>query len=154
MQNSAFVGELKNWRNIDMNIFTMHRRETKRCAKFILCERFHCILQMLGLLNGHDGTSQTVHNRLWWVLWHANELNAAAPTDSRPNTWGSRLVRSVGPVHVTAAVKACGQRGMRLVVHFGSPSAATSGGYYKHIPHRKWGKDNRYRSVEKQFELN
>lgn len=61
-----------------------------------------------GLLNGHDGTSQTVHNRLWWVLWHANELNAAAPTDSRPNTWGSRLVRSVP---CDCRVKAGGQWG-------------------------------------------
>lgn len=29
---------------------------------------------------------------LWWVLWHANELNALQrpPTDSKPNTWVDR----------------------------------------------------------------
>lgn len=134
----------------------MHRREMKRCAKFILCERFHCILQMLGLLNDgmmellrqfitdFDGYFDTLMN---WTL-HGRPIpdRILEAVDWSDRSVQSRLCDCSGR-----------WRGVRLVVQFGSPSAATSGSYYKHIPHRKggWGgEDNRKRSVAKRFELN
>lgn len=155
MKNSTFIGELKTWRNIHMKIgiHNASKINEKICKVYSMRTFSLHSTDAFGLLNGHDGTSQTVHNRLWWVLWHANELNAAAPTDSRPNTWGSRLVRSVP---CDCRVKAGGQRGgggrwgWWLVVQFGSPSVATSGGYYKHtFQTNRERRERRIRSVER-----
>lgn len=82
---------------------------------------------------------------LWWVLWHANELNALQrpPTDSKPNTWVDRsLDRSIGwPCDRASAgsgVRWANWWGWNTV--FGSPSVAISGGYYINTFHKKRGR--------------
>lgn len=119
---------------------------------------------------GYDGTSQTVYNRLWWVLWHANELNALQrpPTDSKPNTWASRMGRpndrsidrSIdGSIRLAMWLWECREdRGGRWVggwdTVFGSPSVAISGGYYINTFHKKGEDNNKEKEEEEQEKHN
>lgn len=158
MQNSTFIGELKTWRNIHMNtsIHTASKTEERKdLQKFIQCERFHCILQMLldfwmgmmellrQFITDFDGYFDTLMN---WTL------------QRRPIP--DRILEAVDwfdQSHVTAGWRQVGNEmgggarwGWWLVVQFGSPSVATSGGYYKHtFQTNRERRERRIRSVER-----
>lgn len=130
----------------------------KRCAKFILCERFHCILQMLGLLNDgmmellrqfitdFDGYFDTLMN---WTL-HGRPIpdRILEAVD-----WSDRSVQS-RPCDCSGRWRQVGKGVWVWWFSLGRLRRQLRVATINTFHTEKGGEDNRKRSVAKRFELN